>query len=108
MKLLFDESMPRPLALRFPSEFEVRTVQSMGWAGASNGDLLRLAATEEFDASVTVDRSIEYQQDLGALPIPVVVMISSRTRVSELEPLVQAVVNVLMGDLERRVYRVTE
>ncbi len=108
MKLLLDESMPRPLASRFPSELEVHTVQSMGWAGTSNGDLLKLAATEGFDAVVTVDRNMEYQQDPSTLPIAVVVMISSRTRLSELEPLVQPVIDALMGDLDKRVYRVTQ
>ena len=47
MKLLFDESVPRPLAAHFPRSFEIRTVQRMGWSGRSNGDLLRLAASHE-------------------------------------------------------------
>ena len=49
MKLLFDESMPRPLGAYFPRSFEILTVQSMGWTGGSNGDLLRLDAAHEFE-----------------------------------------------------------
>ena len=49
MKLLFDESMPRPLGAYFPRSFEILTVQRMGWTGRSNGDLLRLDAAHEFE-----------------------------------------------------------
>ena len=108
MKLLLDESVPSPLGSDFPDRFEIHTVQSMGWAGKSNGDLLRLAADYGFDAFITADRGIEYQQNLRTLPIPVVVMIASRTRVQELRPLVGLVVAVVAGDLQRRVYHVTE
>ena len=44
MKLLLDESVPKRLGSFFPGEFEVHTVQQMGWTGSSNGDLLRLAS----------------------------------------------------------------
>ncbi len=65
MKLLLDESVPKRLGSFFPSELKVHTVQQMGWAGSSNGDLLRLASAHGFDALVTVDKGIEHQQHLG-------------------------------------------
>lgn len=108
MKLLLDESVPRPLGVYFPTLFEIRTVQRMGWAGRSNGDLLRLAADREFDAFVTADQGIEYQQNPDNLPLPIIVLIASRTRVQELRPLVAQVVELVTGDLRRRVYRVME
>ena len=108
MKLLFDESMPRPLGAYFPTSIEILTVQGMGWAGRSNGDLLRLAVVHEFDAFVTADRGIEYQQNLDALPLPVIVLVASRTRVQELQPLVARVVGLVSGDLQRRVYTLSE
>ena len=76
MKLLFDESIPRPLGAYFPKSIEILTAQRMGWAGRSNGDLLRLAATHEFDALVTADQGIEDQQNLDTLPLPVIVICS--------------------------------
>lgn len=108
MKLLFDESVPRPLAAHFPRSFEIRTVRRMGWSGRSNGDLLRLAASHEFDGFVTADRGIEYQQNLEHLPLPVILLIASRTRVQELRPLIDQVVDLVNGDLQRRVYRIAE
>ena len=108
MKLLFDESVPRPLGAHFPKSFEIRTVQWMGWSGRSNGDLLRLAASHEFDGFVTADRGIEHQQNLDQLPLPVIVLIAPRTRVQELRPLIDQVVDLVAGELQRRVYRIAE
>ncbi len=49
MKLLFDESMPRPLEAYFPGSFELLAVQRMGWTGRSNGVLLRLAMAHDVE-----------------------------------------------------------
>ena len=106
MKLLLDESVPKRLAASFPASFTLRTVQEMGWSGTGNGLLLSLAASEGFNALITVDRGVEHQQNLEALPIPVVIMLAARNRLTELQPLVPAVVDVLSGDLQRRFYRV--
>ena len=106
MKVLLDESVPRRLAAAFPESFGTRTVQLMGWAGCSNGDLLRLAAEHGFGALITVAQGIEFQQNPLNLPIPVVIMISGRTRLQELLPLVPEVLAVLADDLELRIHRV--
>ena len=107
MKLLLDESVPRRLAASFPDSFTVRTVQQMGWAGTGNGLLLSLAAGRGFDALVTVDRGIEHQQNLGELPIAVIVMLAHRNRLRESQPLVPDVTEVLRETLEKAVYRVS-
>ena len=106
MKVLLDESVPRRLAAEFPESFGTRTVQQMGWAGCSNGELLRLVADHGFDALVTVDQGFAYQQSVPNLPIPVVIMIAGRTRLQELRPLVPEVIAVLSGNPGRRIHRV--
>ena len=80
----------------------------MGWAGSKNGDLLKRAATQEFDALVTADRGIEYQQNLDALPTAIVVLIASRTRLQELRALVPRVIDIVAGNPQRRIYHITE
>lgn len=65
MRILLDESWPRPLARLLP-DHEVRTVGAMGWAGKRNGELLRLAAAE-FDALLTADQNLEHQQNLDRI-----------------------------------------
>ena len=106
MKLLLDESVPRRLAAYSPKSFTLQTVQEMGWAGTGNGLLLALAANQEFDALVTVDLGIEHQQNMGELPIAVIVMLAHRNRLPDLEPLVSDVTEVLGVTLEKAVYRV--
>ena len=108
MKLLLDESIPRQLGRYFPGGFEVRTVSRIGAAGLDNGDLSRQAAADGFEALITADRNIKYQQDLDNLPIPVVVLAAYRTRVQDLEPLVPRVVEVLVREPTNRTYRISE
>ncbi len=106
MKLLLDENIPRPLAAAFPGSFEARTVRRMGWVGAKNGDLLRLAAHHGFHALVTVDRGFEYQHNTNALPIPVIILAAASNRARDLRPLVPGVVAILSTDPQKRIYRV--
>ena len=72
MRLLLDECVPTRLrsALR---THQVSTVVLEGWSGVKNGKLLALAATK-FDAFITVDKNLPYQQNTAALPIAVVVL----------------------------------
>ena len=107
MKLLLDESVPRRLGSLFPDSFEVRTVQQMGWAGSKNGDLLRMADENGFDAFITVDQGIEYQQNLAGLALPVIIMVARRNRLQELQPLVPGVVAILSRTPQSRIYRVS-
>ena len=72
MRLLLDESIPVKLRRSLPNHY-VRTVVEMGWSGVKNGKLLALAANE-FDAFVTVDKNLPYQQNLTTLPVAVVVL----------------------------------
>ena len=67
----------------------------MGWTGRSNGELLRLTADHGFVAFITADQGIAYQQNLKDLPIPVVVLITHRTRYQELHPLIPRVVDLV-------------
>ena len=85
----------------FPGEFKIHTVQQMGWTGSSNGDLLNIASTHGFDALVTVDRGIEYQQNQAYLTIPVIIMVAHENRLSELRPLVPKVITVVSGNLQK-------
>ena len=67
----------------------------MGWSGTKNGALLTRAAAEQFDALVTTDQNIEYQQNLAKLPLAVVILIAPSNDIDDLRPLVPALLNVL-------------
>ena len=93
MRLLLDECVPKRLKRELPGH-EVQTVQNMGWAGIKNGALLKLADTQ-FDALLTVDQGIEYQQNLSGLSISVVVMLAASNDVDDLRPLLPGVEQAL-------------
>ena len=93
MRILLDESLPRSLAQEL-SGHEVQTVQSRGWAGLKNGELLRLASTE-FQALLTGDQNLEYQQNMAGLAIAVVVLVAVNNRIESLRPFVPEVLKVL-------------
>ncbi len=85
MRLLLDESVPRRLRQHLPGH-DVKTVVEMGWSGVKNGALLALAGSD-FDAFITVDKNLPYQQNLTTLPVAVVVLDASSNELSHLLPL---------------------
>ena len=93
MRLLLDECIPKRLKRELHGH-ESKTVQDMGWAGIKNGALLRLA-DGQFDALLTVDQGIEYQQNLSGLTISVVIMMAPSNDVDDLHPLLPAVEEAL-------------
>ena len=66
----------------------------MGWSGAENGRLLALAQ-QQFDAFVTVDRNLSFQQNLPAFDIAVIVLRAGSNRLQDLLPLVPEVLACL-------------
>ena len=55
MKVLLDECTPHVLK-RLLTDFEITTVQELGWAGITNGSLLQLAGAQ-FDVLITSDQT---------------------------------------------------
>lgn len=72
MKVLLDECVNRKLKSRLTG-IEVYTVAEMSWRGLYNGNLMRVAIDAKFDVLLTVDKNLEYQQNLGNYDIIVVV-----------------------------------
>jgi predicted nuclease of predicted toxin-antitoxin system len=77
MRLLLDECMPRRLK-RHLGEHETLTINEAGFKGLKNGKLLK-SAGEVFDALITVDKNIQYQQNKLTLPIAVIILSAEAT-----------------------------
>jgi len=105
MRLLLDESLPRRLG-RELSEHEAVTVPEMGWAGKTNGESLELARGE-FDAFLTADQNLEYQQRLSQADLPVIILAARTNRLDDFRPLIPrvrtALQNMSPGDIIRLV-----
>ena len=74
----------------------------MGWSGVKNGKLLALAAVE-FDAFVTVDKNLPYQQNLTTLPIAVVVLDAMSIELPALLPLMPSL-ELQLSSLKPKTY----
>lgn len=72
MKVLFDHGTPVPLR-RVLSAHVVATAYEMGWTALDNGTLLA-AAEAEFDAFVTTDQNMRYQQNLKDRRLAILVL----------------------------------
>ena len=88
MRVLLDENVPHDLIPQFAGH-DVLSVQGLGWAGVTNGDLLK-RARGTIDVFVTMDRKLERQHDLSGLPFGVLVIVAKSNRMVDLLPFVVA------------------
>lgn len=72
----------------------------------TNGEFLR-RAREDFDALLTMDRSLPHQQDLSDLGLGVLIVRAPSNRMEHLEPLVDTISRALWDIRPRQVRTVT-
>lgn len=94
MRILLDECVPRPLKRQL-TQYKVRTVVEMGWAGTKNGELLKQMKQEQFTILLTTDQNLRYQQNLEQAGVAIVVMVAQSNRLPDLIPLIPQVCEVL-------------
>jgi predicted nuclease of predicted toxin-antitoxin system len=84
MRILLDENFPADFAAMLVGH-DTSNVHSHGWAGIKNGELLRRAygVCEVF---VTLDRNLEFQQNIKILPFGIVVVRARSNRIVDLTP----------------------
>lgn len=93
MKLLLDECAPKRLKNDFPGH-EIRTVEDVGLKGLKNGELLR-AAAEQFDVLISVDRRMQFQQNLIQFNLALVILIAKPCRYAQLKLLTPKILDYL-------------
>jgi predicted nuclease of predicted toxin-antitoxin system len=76
MKLLLDENLPKRLKSDFP-DHQIFTVRDMGWNGKKNGELMILLIENNFDALITFDKNLQFQQNFEKYQFPVIVLNAS-------------------------------
>lgn len=73
MKLLFDQGTPVPLR-RSLRPHDVDTAAECGWSMIENGELISEAEKAGYDAIITTDQNLKYQQNLDNRQIAIVVL----------------------------------
>jgi hypothetical protein len=105
VRVLLDEQLPRQLTAHIVGH-DVATVQQQGWAGLTNGELLTQAAAAGFDALVTADQSLQFQQNLKGSRLLVVVLIARSNALEDLLPTVSELLTELTNAQPGRIVRV--
>jgi hypothetical protein len=93
VRVLLDECLPRRLKRELVGH-EAKTAPEMGWASKRNGELLAIAVGH-FDAFLTADRNLSYQQDVSSFDLAVVVLVAPSNRFLDLLLLVPEILDVL-------------
>jgi hypothetical protein len=99
MSLLLDESLPKRLKQDL-KEHEVYTAADKGWTGISNGKLLGLLTENKFDALLTFDKNLQYQQNFTKYTIAVIVLNAPDNSYATLIDFIQKIKNVLSTNLK--------
>lgn len=96
MKLLLDENLPHKLRTEIVGH-DVFTVAFLGWSGIDNGELLTKASQAGFDALISNDRGLEYEQGQSSLPLAIIVLLVKANTMEEIRPLYPALHQALQS-----------
>ena len=107
MKVLLDECIPRMLKNALP-EYDCQTVPEAGLAGKKNGALLSLAEQAGFDLFLTMDKGLQYQQNLAGRKIAILILRAGSNRLADLLPVLAACGSIISSILPGQVIRVGE
>jgi hypothetical protein len=86
--------VPRPLKHELTGH-DVSTVVEQGWSSKRNSELLGLMLAEGFEGFLTVDQNLEFQQNLAASGVAVVVVVARTNRLKELRPIIPIILDAL-------------
>jgi len=85
MRILIDECIDERFRNSLPGH-DCQTARYAGFAGLKNGALLNAAETARFDVFLTMDQSIEYQQNLTGRNIAIIIFRAKSNRLKDLSP----------------------
>src|SRR5437588_7401039 len=90
MKILLDECVPKAIKQSLSSGgHECSTVPEAGFAGKTNGELLKLAENG-FDAFVTLDKGLQFQQNVAGSKIRILLIRAKSSRLAHILPHIPA------------------
>lgn len=94
MRILLDECVPRKFRDSLAGH-ECRTVPEEGLAGKKNGELLSFAEARGFQVFLTLDRGLEYEQNLQRHNLAIILIQARSSRLDDLLPLVPKILEIL-------------
>jgi hypothetical protein len=73
MKVIFDQGTPAPLRRALAGRV-ILTAFEQGWSNLQNGELIRVAEADGFEALITTDQNLKYQQNLRDRKLAILVL----------------------------------
>ncbi len=107
MKVLLDECVPRKLKFAISGHY-CQTVPEAGFAGKKNGQLLSLAESAGFELFFTLDKGLQYQQNMAKRSIAVLVVSAKSNRLADLLLVVESCLTAMTSIKPGQVIRVRE
>ena len=79
----------------------------MDWLGKKNGELLCLLIENKFEIFVTVDKNLQYQQNLARLPLTIFVLRALDNRLQTLQQLIPLIFERISEDKLQNVIEIS-
>jgi hypothetical protein len=105
MKILLDECVTKHFKKHLV-DHEVFTVVEMKWSGLKNGKLMSMCIEHQFDLLLTIDKNLQFQQNLAKYPLIIVVLNSASSSIEELKLFLPSFYEQLPGFEKHKAYLV--
>jgi len=86
MKILLDENLPNKLKFYFSDEHQIFPVREKSWNGSKNGEFLGLMSLDGFNAFITIDKNLQYQQNIRRYPVKNFILDATNNKLETLAP----------------------
>jgi len=86
MRVLLDNNVNQDFA-KLIKGHQIKHARELGWAELENGELIDAAEAAGFDAMITADKQMQYQQALSHRRIGILVLDSRFIRWQDISPL---------------------
>ncbi len=84
--------------MSFSADHEVFTVKDVDWIGVKNGELLERMKSANFDALITIDKNLGYQQNIKLHGLKVYVLNAINNKLSTLTPFVGRLEEIMSAE----------
>jgi len=98
MKILPDENIPIQLKRNLPEDYDWFTVRELRWQGTKKGQLLKRMIADNFEALITMDKSLYKQQNIAGLNLFIITIKSKDNKIETLQKAIPEIMELLKSD----------
>ena len=102
MKILLDENIHRKIQHEFGENYNVFSVRQLKWNGKKNGELMTLCVDSGFDILVTLDKNLQFQQNLKKYNLKIILLKVKNNRFITVKNLVPKILLLIDSGLKEQ------